>query len=168
MTVTAVPLRPLKKGAVAKLWIALLLFVAAGAALAWFGTADLRWETTESGLQYRVVEAGEGPSPTATDVAFIHYVGRLPDGTVFDQTQAQPIPFPVDPRASIPGFGEALQLMNEGAVWEIRIPPDLAYGAEGVPGVIPPETPIHFRIELVDFMPQSALQGMMGMPGAPR
>lgn len=170
MTVTAVPLRPLKKGALVKLWIGLAVLLVAAGALAWAGAAGLGYRTTETGLQYRVIEEGEGPSPTAQDMALIHYVGTLPDGTVFDQTQAQPVPIPVDPRASIPGFGEALQMMRKGAIWEIRIPPELAYGEEGVPGVIPPDTPLHFRVELVDFVPQAALQGMMpmGPGGAPQ
>lgn len=165
MTVTAVPLRPIKKGALTKLWIGLAVLVIGAVALAWIGTEPLRFQATASGLQYRVIEEGEGPSPTADDIALVRYEGRLPDGTVFDQSGAQPVPFPVDPRATIPGFGEALQMMSEGAVWEVRIPPELAYGERGVSGVIPPASPLHFRIELIDFVPQSALQGMMQGPG---
>lgn len=170
MTVTAVPLRPLKKGALAKLWIGLAVLVLGAVALAWLGTEGLHFRTTESGLQYRVIEEGEGPSPTAEDIALIHYTGRLEDGTVFDTTEGrQPVPLPAGPGGSIPGFAEALQMMRKGAVWEIQIPPDLAYGERGVPGVIPPDSTLEFRVELVDFVPQAALQGMMPMApgGAP-
>lgn len=177
MSVTAVPLRPLKKGSVAKLWIALLLLVVPAAALAWWSTGDLRYQTTPSGLQYRVIEEGEGPSPAASDIALINYTGRLEDGTVFDSNEGgQPVPLPVS--GSIPGFAEGLQQMSKGATYRLRIPPDLAYGASGVPGVIPPDSTLEFDVTLVDFrsltpeqLRQLQIMQMMqqqGMGGAPR
>ncbi|HEX9933195.1 MAG TPA: FKBP-type peptidyl-prolyl cis-trans isomerase [Allosphingosinicella sp.] len=150
MSVTAVPIRPLKKGSLLKLWLGIALLALLAAAAAWATTARLHWTTTSSGLQYRVVEAGEGPKPAATDLALINYTGRLEDGTVFDSNQgAQPVPLPVN--GSIPGFSEALQLMSKGANYRLRIPPNLAYGAAGAGGVIPPNATLEFDVTLVDF-----------------
>lgn len=164
MSVTAVPIRPIKKGSVVKLWAALALLALAAAALAWSGTAGLRFHKTESGLEYRVVKEGAGPHPTTSDVALIDYTGRLEDGTIFDSTKGkQPVPMPVG--GSIAGFSEALQLMNRGATYQLRIPPELAYGAQGAGGVIPPDATLNFEVTLHEFMPMSALQGMMGSQG---
>ena len=151
MSVTAVPIRPLKKGSVLKLWFGILLLALLAAAAAWYTTGRLHYTTTASGLQYRVVEAGEGPNPGATDMALINYTGRLEDGTVFDSNQGgQPVPLPVN--GSIPGFSEALQLMNKGATYRLRIPPNLAYGEQGAGGgVIPPNATLEFDVTLVDF-----------------
>lgn len=150
MSVTAVPIQPLKKGSVVKLWLGILLLALIVAGFAWWTTGRLLFTTTASGLQYRVIEAGEGPSPGASDYALINYTGRLQDGTVFDSNPGgQPVPLPVS--GSIPGFAEALQLMNKGARYRLRIPPNLAYGAAGAGGVIPPNATLEFDVELVDF-----------------
>jgi len=173
MTVTAVPIRPLKKGSVLKLWVGILFLVALAAAAAWFTTARLHFETTASGLQYRVIETGEGPSPGATDLALINYTGRLEDGTVFDSNAGgQPVPLPVN--GSIPGFSEALQLMRKGATYRLRIPPNLAYGPTGAGGgVIPPNATLEFDVTLVDFraltpeqIQQMQMMQMMQQQGA--
>src|SRR5687767_6446942 len=113
MSATAVPIRPLKKGSVLKLWIALILLAIAAAALAWYGTGSLQYQTTESGLQYRVIKEGEGANPTTADIVLIDYTGRLSNGTVFDSTKGkQPAASPVS--GFIPGFTEGLQLMRKG------------------------------------------------------
>ena len=160
MSVTAVPIRPIKKGSLAKLWIGLLVLALLAGALAWFGTAGQNWTTTASGLKYRVIEEGEGPSPSANDIALINYTGRLEDGSVFDSNEgAEPVPLPVS--GSIPGFAEALQLMNKGATYRVRIPPELAYGAAGGGGVIPPNATLDFDVTLVDFQSLTAEQLQM-------
>ncbi len=170
MSVTAVPLRPVKKGAVLKLWVGLGALSLAAAGLAWAGTSNQQVVTTASGLQLRVVEEGTGAQPTPTDIVLVHYTGRLQDGTVFDSSQGkQPVPFPV--QGVIPGFTEGLQMMKKGGTYRLRIPPELAYGAQGAGGVIPPNATLDFDIQLLDIAPQSALQGMMGGPpgsGAPQ
>src|SRR5690606_8998145 len=74
--VTAVPIQPLPKGSVLKLWIGVAVLVAAGLALAWFGTRGLQRERTEPGMQYQVVEAGDGPSITDADLVQFHLVAR--------------------------------------------------------------------------------------------
>ena len=150
MSVTAVPIRPIKKGSLAKLWAGLLVLALLAGALAWFGTAGQNWTTTASGLRYKVIEEGEGPSPSASSIALINYTGRLEDGTVFDSNEGgQPVPLPVS--GSIPGFAEALQLMSKGATYRLRIPPELGYGAQGAGGVIPPNATLEFDVTLVDF-----------------
>jgi hypothetical protein len=167
MSVTAVPLRPVKKGAVLKLWVGLGLLSAAGAGLAYAGTRGLAYETTASGLQFRVVKAGEGPTPTASDIALVHYTGMLEDGKVFDTSEGkQPLPLPVGPGGSIPGFSEGLQKMQKGGEYVLKIPPQLGYGERGVPGAIPPNATLTFEVRLLDFVPQSAMMGMPGAPGA--
>ena len=166
MSVTAVPIRPVKKGSVLKLWVGLGALSLAAGALAWAGTSGHNYQTTASGLQYQVVKQGEGPHPAPTDIALIHYTGKLQDGTVFDTSEGkQPVPLPVT--GSIPGFAEGLQLMNKGATYKLRIPSRLAYGPQGTPGgPIPPNADLDFEVQLIDFLPASALQGMGMPPGA--
>jgi FKBP-type peptidyl-prolyl cis-trans isomerase FkpA len=161
MSVTAVPLRPIRKGSVLKLWLGLILLALVAAGVAWAGTASQIYQRTASGLQYRVVEAGEGPSPSATDVAFITYTGRLADGTVFDTNEGgQPLPMPVAEGAAIKGFTEGLRMMRKGAKYKLRIPPAIGYGAEDK-GAIPPNSTLDFDVTLVDFMPEATLRQMM-------
>lgn len=104
--------------------------------------------TTASGLQYRIVDPGTGRRPYASDRVSVRYHGTLVDGTVFDSSDARggPSTFPVG--RVIAGWIEALQLMREGAIWEVVIPPHLAYGRGGAAG-IPPNATLIFRIELV-------------------
>ena len=171
MSVTAVPIRPLKKGSVLKLWLALILLTAAAVAIAWYGTKSLQYQTTESGLQFRVIKEGEGDHPTPDDIALIDYTGRLPDGKVFDSSRGQPRPLPVS--GTIPGFSEGLQLMRKGGSYRLRIPPELGYGSEPQKDqagqvVIPANSTLEFDITLHEFMNMAQLQGMMGgmPPGA--
>ena len=109
--------------------------------------------TTASGLQYRVIKPGAGASPTANDVVNVTYKGWLIDGTVFDETPpGQTATFPAG--ALIPGWVEALQLMKEGDEWEIVIPSELGYGANGAGGVIPPNQTLVFNMALVGVQKQ--------------
>jgi FKBP-type peptidyl-prolyl cis-trans isomerase FkpA len=168
MSVTAVPLRPVKKGSVLKLWIGLGLLSAAAGAIAYAGTRGLAYETTASGLQFRVVKEGEGPTPIASDIALVHYTGMLEDGKVFDSSEGkQPLPLPVGPGGSIAGFSEGLQKMRKGGEYILKIPPQLGYGERGVPGAIPPNATLTFEVRLLDFVPQSAMMGMPPGAGAP-
>ena len=160
MSVTAVPLRPIRKGSVMKLWVGLGILAASAAGLAWAGTAGQQVTRTASGLELKVIEEGTGAQPTTTDIVLVHYTGRLEDGTVFDTSEGkQPVPFPVT--GVIPGFTEGLQMMKKGGTYRLRIPPELAYGPQGAGGVIPPNATLEFDIQLLDIAPQSALQGMM-------
>ena len=106
--------------------------------------------TTESGLQYEVLEAGDGERPTADDSVTVHYTGKLIDGTVFDSSveRGQPATFGVG--QVIPGWTEALQMMPVGSTWRIFIPSNLAYGAEGAGGgAIGPNETLVFEVQLL-------------------
>jgi FKBP-type peptidyl-prolyl cis-trans isomerase FkpA len=180
MSVTAVPLRPVKKGSVVKLWLALAALLAIALALAWKGTSSHVYEKTPSGLQFRVLKDGVGPHPTASDVTLIQYTGRLPDGSVFDTNMnGQPLPMPAADGAAIKGFTEGLRMMRKGGSYRLRIPSELAYGPTGQPPAIPPNATLEFDVKLLDFMPESVvralqqqmmqqqMQGARGGQGAP-
>ena len=107
--------------------------------------------TLKSGLQYKVINSGTGPSPKASDKVTTHYRGTLIDGTEFDSSYSRnkPSSFPV--KGVIPGWVESLQLRHVGDKWKLFIPSDLAYGSRGAGGVIPPNTTLIFDIELISI-----------------
>lgn len=106
-------------------------------------------QTLPSGLQYKVLSAGSGKKPKLTDTITAHYRGTFINGTEFDSSyrRGSPVTFPVD--AVIPGWTEALQLMQEGAKWQLFIPPELAYGERGAGGQIGPYATLIFEVELI-------------------
>jgi FKBP-type peptidyl-prolyl cis-trans isomerase FkpA len=172
MSVTTVPIQPIKKGSMLKYWggIALILAVAVG--LAYIGTKDIRAkyqsdevflssngnvsgvETTKSGLQIQTIAAGEGASPTDNDVTLISYKGTLRDGSVFDERPQAPMPV----QGVVPGFSEALKKMKRGGKYKIWIPAKLGYGAEEKKNpqtgqvIIPANSILVFELELKDFI----------------
>ena len=103
----------------------------------------------ESGLQYKVVEPGDGVSPTADSVVTVHYRGTLVDGTEFDSSygRGEPATFPVG--GVIPGWSEALPLMKVGAKWQLFVPAELAYGERGAGQAIGPNSVLIFDVELI-------------------
>jgi len=106
------------------------------------------YSTTPSGLKYRVVREGSDKKPEAQDSVTVHYRGTLEDGTEFDSsyTRGETISFPLG--NVIKGWTEGLQLVGEGGEIELIIPPDLGYGANGAPPVIPGNATLHFKVEL--------------------
>jgi len=112
-------------------------------------------KATASGLQYQVIEAGNGPKPAATDTVKVHYTGTLLDGTKFDSSvdRGQPAQFALN--AVIPGWTEALQLMPVGSKYKLWIPSDLAYGDRGTPGPIGPNQTLVFEVELLEIVQQA-------------
>ncbi|MCV6621609.1 MAG: FKBP-type peptidyl-prolyl cis-trans isomerase [Cellvibrionaceae bacterium] len=104
---------------------------------------------TESGLQYEVLNAGDGETPKASDQVRVHYHGTLIDGTVFDSSvdRGQPAEFPVT--GVIAGWVEALQMMPVGSKWKLFIPYQLAYGERGAGGAIGPYAALVFEVELL-------------------
>jgi FKBP-type peptidyl-prolyl cis-trans isomerase FkpA len=151
-----------------KLWLALLLLIAAGVALAWFGAGSLRGETTSSGLQFRTIEAGKGDPIKAVDGVLIEYEGRLEDGTVFDTSEGRG-PTPMIAGQVIPGFAEALTKMQKGGRYRIKIPSELGYGATPQPGSpIPPNANLEFDVHVIQVVPNAALmqQGASQEPSA--
>lgn len=196
MSTTAVPIAPTKRGILVWLWLGIVAAIGGGLGFAYIGTASViatdagasnevflahnRTQPgvmeTASGLQYRVLKAGEGDlHPTDEDVSLIQYTGTLRDGSVFDASK-QPTPLPV--AGSVPGFSEGLKLMRKGAKYRLWLKPELAYGANSPdPAKLPPNSLLIFDVELIDFLPESVLraaqarqQGAGGPPpgvGAP-
>ena len=181
MSVTTVPIQPIKKGSLPKFWAGIAIIALAGAGLAWWGTKDIRSEyasdaqfladnadedgvtVTKSGLQIQTIRGGEGKPPTDNDVAMISITGTLRDGKVFQEPASGP--FPVS--GGIPGFTEALKLMQKGGKYKIWIPSELGYGPNDVPDqksggiAIPGGSTLIFDVELQDFLPREQFEAAM-------
>ena len=111
-------------------------------------------ETLPSGLQYKVLQEGTGALPKATDRVKVHYRGTLLDGTEFDSSYARDKPSEFMANQVIRGWTEALQLMQEGAKWELYIPSALAYGSRGKGATIGPNAMLVFEVELLEILPE--------------
>lgn len=107
---------------------------------------------TPSGLQYEVIKQGNGPKPDRTDRVVVHYTGKLIDGTVFDSSVERGEPATFGVTQVIPGWVEALQLMNAGSQWRLFIPSELAYGPNGAGGAIGPNQTLIFDVELLEVV----------------
>jgi FKBP-type peptidyl-prolyl cis-trans isomerase FklB len=108
-------------------------------------------QTTDSGLQYKVITNGTGASPTAANTVSVHYEGKLTSGKIFDSSikRGMPATFPVS--GVIPGWTEALMRMKVGDKWQLFIPPGLAYGEQGSQGAIGPNEALIFEVELLEI-----------------
>lgn len=179
--VTRVPLQPIAKGSLTKLWLGVVVAILIGAGLA--------WAAMPKGLNLDTLMAGTGDTPKVGDVVFLKYKGSLAaNGEVFDESREIPLPiegvfpegspFPIEEGATIPGFFNGLQQMQKGGKYKLFIPSDQAYGAEPPQGApIPPNADLIFEIEVVDIMSretfernlailQQAMQQMMPPEGA--
>lgn len=112
-------------------------------------------QTTESGLQYQILEPGSGEKPRAFDTVTVHYKGMLLDGTIFDSSydRGEPATFPLN--RVIKGWTEGLQLIGKGGKIKLFIPPELGYGDMGAGQTIPPGSALIFEVELIDIKPGS-------------
>ena len=178
--ITRVPIQPVAKGSLTKLWLGVILAIAVGAGLA--------WAAVPRGLDLDTITAGVGPLPKEGEVVWIKYKGKLAaDGTVFDESREIPLPvqglfpegtpFPIEEGAAIPGFFEGLKQMQKGGKYNLFIPADQAYGAEPpAESPIPPNADLEFEIEVVDIMSkatfdrnlqilQQTMQAQMGQQG---
>ena len=166
-SITAVPLQPVQRSVLAYLWVGIAIAVLGAFALAWMAPLDPATSflaknrrtpgvvETASGLQYEIIAPGKGgPTPTDTDVTLVNYEGKLTDGTTFDKSQ-QPTPLPV--KGVVPGFAEALKLMQKGSKYRFWVKPSLGYG-EKVNGPIPAHSVLVFDVEMVDFIPEAELR----------
>ena len=151
--VTRVPLQPIAKGSMTKLWLGVAAAIALGAGVA--------YAAMPAGVEIDTITEGSGATPGPTDVIFVKYTGKLADGTVFDQSQpaAWPVPgilpdgAPMALDQVIPGFRDAMVQMQKGGKYTVEIPADLAYGASPPPGApIPPNADLVFDVEVIDFM----------------
>lgn len=102
--------------------------------------------TARSGLRFQVLRPGTGPRPGRRDAVLVTYEGRLADGTVFGAV-AEPVGLRI--ADLVPGFAEAILLMNEGGRYRFWVPPGLGYGADGSPGVVPPDAELDFTLDLI-------------------
>ncbi len=162
--ITRVPLQPIEKGSLTKLWLAIILAILIGAGIA--------WAAVPQGVKLDTLIAGEGPTPGAEDVVFVKYVGKLDDGTVFDQSQDLPLPVqgifpegnPLPLDQMVAGFRDGAMQMQKGGKYELFIPADQGYGATPPPGApIPPNADLTFEVELVDFMSRDDFQRRIGL-----
>ena len=114
------------------------------------GAANI-FTTTESGLNYRILRAGDGAKPTARQSVEVHYHGWLDNKNVFDSSykRGESISFPLN--RVIAGWTEGMQLVGKRGMIELEIPPKLGYGAQGAGAAVPPNATLHFLVELIDI-----------------
>ena len=164
MSVTAVPIQPLRKGSVAKLWLGLILLILAAAGAAWYGTKAFRPVVTESGVKLRVVKEGTGPKISENDVAALRYklhVGSE-DAPVIQDSDQTGQPFVTTTDGVYPGFGEGMKMMRQGGHYVLSVPP-----GQHIQGQIPPGTPFQasdtlvFEIEVMQVAAGMAQQYKM-------
>ena len=106
-------------------------------------------KTTASGLQYWDITPGTGPEATLGKKVTVYYTGWLTNGKMFDSSGKRPFPFSLGAGQVIKGWDEGVAGMKVGGKRQLRIPPDLAYGSKGYPGVIPPNSTLVFDVELL-------------------
>ena len=153
--VTRVPLQPVSRNSLIMLFLGIVIGALLAGGVAW-------WMARPATVDVEEVTAGTGATPKETDVVFVKYVGKLPDGTEFDRSPENqwPIPgimpdgVPMRLDGVIPGFKDAILQMQKGGKYTVTIPAEKAYGASPPPGSpIPPNSDLTFEMELVDFMP---------------
>jgi FKBP-type peptidyl-prolyl cis-trans isomerase FkpA len=165
MSVAEAAHRPVHTGRTIKLWLAFLIIIGAGIALAWYGAGSLRPEVTLSGLEFRTVKAGSGEPVGRSDAALLDYVLTAKDGTIFDssETHGGAQPFAMD--QVFPGFAEAMTRMQEGGQYRFTMPEKLAFTAGAPPGW-PKGSPLTFEVRVKKVVRGGA--AMMQQQGAPQ
>ncbi|WP_294120937.1 FKBP-type peptidyl-prolyl cis-trans isomerase [Sphingomonas sp.] len=149
MSVTQVPLRPVAKGTLVMLWLAIAALIALAYGVAYMGAGQFRSVTIET------VAAGKGPLITEQDAVLIEFTGRTADGQVFGSTEGQdPAAFMVS--QLVPGMKQAVTQMQEGGRYKILVPGRLAYDKDPTPGA--PRGDLTFDIHVVQVVPNAALQ----------
>ena len=148
--ITRVPLQPLAKGSISKVWLGLIAVALVAVALATMGKPPL--------VNVQTLVKGTGASPTTEDVVLINYQGVLPNGTVFDQQDHAVMPL----QGVVPGFAKALQQMQKGGKYHVVIPSALAYGNHKT-GPIPANTDLTFNIELIDCRSRAEIEQQQRM-----
>lgn len=146
MSVTTVPLQPLKKGSVAKLWVALVLLAALAAAFAWWGTSAFQTVRTANGVGIRTLAAGAGAKITPQDVVALHYKlhAKSLESPVVQDSRETGQPFVTTTQGVYPGFAEGLQHMRPGGSYILTLPP-----GTHEQGPIPPQAPFTAQDSLV-------------------
>jgi FKBP-type peptidyl-prolyl cis-trans isomerase FkpA len=159
MSVSQVPLRPVAKGTLVRLWLAIAALIALAFAIAYYGAGQFKTVAVDT------VTAGSGPYITEMDGVIIEYTGRTEDGTVFDTTEGRgPAPFLV--MQVVPGFRQALTEMQQGGRYKIMIPGRLAYGPNPPAGSpIGPNEDLSFDVHVLQVAPNAALSAGAGPQG---
>jgi FKBP-type peptidyl-prolyl cis-trans isomerase FkpA len=159
MSVTQVPIRPIARGSLLKLWLAIAALIALAYGVAVMGAGAL------TNVSVETVQAGTGPMIGEMDGVIIEYTGRTEDGTVFDSTEGRgPAPFLV--AQVVPGFRQALVQMQQGGRYKIVIPGRLAYGPTPPPGSpIGPNEDLSFDVHILQVAPNAALTAGAAQPG---
>ncbi len=159
MSVSQVPLRPVAKGTLMRLWLAVAALIALAFGIAYYGAGQFKNVVVDT------VAAGSGPLITEMDGVIIEYTGRTEDGTVFDSTEGRgPAPFLV--MQVVPGFREALTKMQQGGRYKIVIPGRLAYGPNPPAGSpIGPNEELSFDVHVLQVAPNAALSAGAGPRG---
>ena len=162
MSVTAVPLRPIKKGSLTKLWAALGILILAAAALAWAGTSGYQVERTASGVEVRTTKRGSGAQITDQDVVALHYklhVNGVETPVVQDSRQMGQ-PFVTTTQGVYPGFGEGIKMMKPGGSYVLTLPPG-THEPQQIPGApFTPQDSLVFEIDVLQVEPGAAQQFM--------
>ena len=165
MSVTQVPLRPIARGSLVKLWLAIVLLAAVAYGVAMMGAGKL------VSVDVDTIAAGTGPMIGPMDGVIIEYTGRAEDGKVFDTTDGRG-PAPMLVAQVVPGFGQALTRMQQGGRYKIMIPGKLAYGDTPPPGSpFKPNENLSFDVHVLQVVPNAALaagQAAQGQPGQPQ
>jgi FKBP-type peptidyl-prolyl cis-trans isomerase FkpA len=143
--ITRVPLQPIAKGSLGKLWLGVIAAVLLAGGVA--------WAAKPAAVDVTTLKAGTGVSPTTADVVLINYKGTLPNGKVFDQAERAVLPLD----GVVPGFVKALEQMQRGGKYKVLIPAELGYGNKAA-GEIPPNTDLNFEIELIDFRSRAEIE----------
>jgi len=158
MSVTQVPLRPVAKGTLVKLWVAIAALVALAYGVAYLGAGQFKTVSVET------IAAGKGPFVGEMDGVIIEYTGRTEDGTVFDSTEGRgPAPFLV--MQLFPGFKQALAQMQQGGRYKIVVPGRLAYGKNPPAGSpIKPNEDLAFDVYVQQVVPNAALSAGAAQP----
>src|SRR5260370_2388884 len=118
--------------------------------------------TLTSGLQYKILKAGDGKKPGMDEQVVFHYRGTFIDGTECERSYSRNQPATVPLRKTIKGWSEALELMPAGSKWQLFIPPQLAYGQKGSGGTIGPNSTVIFEVELISVQPAPDAEGSKG------
>ncbi|MCB2060760.1 MAG: FKBP-type peptidyl-prolyl cis-trans isomerase [Novosphingobium sp.] len=148
--ITRVPLQPIAKGALPKLWLGVAAIALAAGGIAWAALPQV--------VDIETLSEGSGGFPASDDVALVNYKGTLPDGKVFDEGKQAVFPL----SEVVPGFSKALEQMQRGGKYKVEIPSELAYGDKQM-GDIPPNTDLTFEIELLDFINRADYEQQMRM-----
>ena len=113
--------------------------------------APTEFTTTDSGLKYRILRKSDGAKPDLQDRVVVDYSGWLDNQTIFDSSYGRNEPASFLLSDVVPGWTEGLQLIGVGGMIELEIPPELGYGANGRPPIIPPNSTLHFKVELLEI-----------------